>query len=184
MSRMTITLEGQVFRRQYLLYIIELINSGRRYFYVGQTGDRRYTTARPPFRRLMGHLEDIGKSTQNQLYRYIAADVLHIPQARQQKTFSDDVKQRVEDFLVTSTVHMHVYTLEPFIPGATHAEHTEVLRRVEEFERHVIRRFSDANLPLGNRNLHSPSNPSPPYPEVLQEIERDFGLTPPFVGGE
>lgn len=182
MSRFSITLEGQVFRRQYLVYVIEIISNGRRYFYVGQTGDRKYTTARPPFRRLMGHFEDTGKSTQNQIYRYIATDVLSIPQARQRETFTDDIKQRVEDFFVTSTVRMHVYPLEPFVPGVTHAEHMAVLGRVEEFERHVIRRFIDAHLPLGNRNFHRPSATSPPYPEVLQEIERDFGLSSHAAG--
>ena len=126
----------------------------------------------------MGHLEDIGKSTQNQLYRYIAADVLSIPQARERTTFSDNIKQRVEDFLVRSTVRMHVYPLEPFTPGVTHAEHMKVLRRVEDLERHVIRRFRGARLPLANRNFHTASSRFPPYPEVFQEIERDFGLSP------
>lgn len=180
MPPLLITLEGQVFRRQYLLYVIEIINGNRRYFYVGQTGDRKYVTARPPFRRLMGHLEDVGKSTQNQLYRYIATDILSIPQARQRETFSDDVKQRVEDFLVSSIIHMHVYPVEPFITGATHAEHMKVLRRVEELEKHVIGRFIDARMPLANRKVHSPNNQFPPYPEVISEIERDFRLPPAF----
>ncbi len=63
MPKITITLDGRVFRRQYLIYVIELINGSEKYFYVGQTGDRKYTTARPPVRRFMGHLEDIGTST-------------------------------------------------------------------------------------------------------------------------
>ncbi len=165
-----------------MVYVIEIISHGRRYFYVGQTGDRKYTTARPPFRRLMGHFEDTGKSTQNQIYRYIATDLLSIPQARQRETFTDDIKQQVEDFLVASTVRMHVYPLEPFVSGTTHAEHMAVLGRVEEFERHVIRRFHDAHLPLGNRHFNRPSTPHPPYPEVLREIERDFGLSTQTAG--
>ena len=177
MSQILITLEGEVFRRQYLVYVIEIIRNGRRYYYVGQTGDRKYTTARPPFRRLMGHFEETGQSTQNQIYRYIATDLLSIPQARQRETFTDDIKQQVENFLVTSTVHMHVYPLEPFVPGVTHAQHLAVLQRVEEFERHVIARFYDAHLPLGNRNFHRPSARDSPYPEVLREIEGDFGLS-------
>lgn len=176
MAKATISLEGRIFRRQYLLYVIELINDGHRYYYVGQTGDRRYITARPPFRRLMGHLEDIGQSTQNQLYRFIAADLLLISDARQKVAFSENIKQRVEDFLVSSTVHMHVYPLEIFRPHATHSEHMEVLRKVEDFERHVIKRFRDRGRRLANRNMSAPKSPLLPYPDIFAEIEQDFGL--------
>jgi hypothetical protein len=177
MAKATITLEGRIFRRQYLLYVIELINSGHRYYYIGQTGDRKYITARPPFRRLMGHLEDIGQSTQNQLYRFIAADLLLISDARQKVAFSENIKQQVEDFLVNSMLHMHVYPLETFRPDATHSEHMEVLRKVEELERHVIKRFRDRGLRLANINISAPKNTSLPYADIFGEIERDFGLS-------
>lgn len=176
MPRTTITLDGLIFRRQYILYVIELISNGQRYHYIGQTGHRKHTTARPPFRRLAGHLENIGQSTQNQLYRYIAADILGIPTARRQETFPSDVKQQVEDFLVNSVVHMHAYTLEPFTPRVRHEEHLRVQRKVEEFERHVLRKFNEAGLQIGNRSIHPPNSMEPPYPEVLDEIVRDFAL--------
>ncbi len=175
MDKYTITLDGHLFRRAYLLYIIELIFTGKRHYYVGQTGDRRYITARPAFRRLMGHFEDVGRSTQNQLYRYVAADLLQCSDARERVSFSEDVKQQVEDVLAGSTVHMHVYSLEPFRVGILREQHLEVLHRVEDFERHVIKRFKEAGFPLANRNVHSPRTPIP-YPEVFREIEMDFGL--------
>ena len=81
MADMVLELLGEHFRRQYLLYIIKISHGEDEYFYVGQTGDNRYTTARPAFRRLAGHFEDSGQSTQNQIYRYIACDILKIEEA-------------------------------------------------------------------------------------------------------
>lgn len=176
MPRITLTLDGQVFKRQYLVYVIELVNGNRKYFYVGQTGDRRYTTARPPVRRLMGHLEDVGTSTQNQLYRFVAVDILRIEEARQQAAFTEDIKQRVEDFFAESAVHMHVYHLAPFTPGIPHGEHTAIRERVEEFERHVLKRFKSAGLNLANRNFHAPKDRVAPYPEVFSQLLGDFSL--------
>lgn len=158
------------------MYVVELINDDHRYYYIGQTGDRNYVTARPPFRRLTGHLEDIGQSTQNQLYRYIAADLLLIPDARERASFSENIKQRVEDFLVNSTVRMHIYPLETFRPDASHAEHVEVVRKVEEFERHVIKRFGARGLRLANRSTTPPRDERMPYPDIFREIEQDFDL--------
>ena len=61
-----ITVDGQLFRRQYLLYVLAVDNNLDQFCYVGQTGDWKYITARPPFHRLAAHLEDSGRSTQNQ----------------------------------------------------------------------------------------------------------------------
>ena len=76
MADIRIELPGAQFRRAYLLYVIEIRHGKEQYFYVGQTGDNNYITARPAFRRLSGHMEDTGQSTQNQVYRYIAADII------------------------------------------------------------------------------------------------------------
>ena len=176
MPKIMLTLDGQVFRRQYLIYVIELTNGGKKYFYVGQTGDRKYTTARPPVRRFMGHLEDVGRSTQNQLYRFVAADILGIEEARRRAAFTEEVKLRVEDFFVESALHMHVYHLEPFTPGISHVDHTAILKKVEELERHVLKRFRDAGFKLANKNLHAPKDRVPPYPEVFSRLLCDFSL--------
>ena len=62
MPDLLIELPGTHFRRAYLLYAIEICHNQDRYFYIGQTGDNNYITARPPIRRLSGHLEDVGQS--------------------------------------------------------------------------------------------------------------------------
>jgi len=61
MPDICIELSGAQFRRAYLLYVIEICHEQERYFYVGQTGDNRYITARPAFRRFQGIWTIAGK---------------------------------------------------------------------------------------------------------------------------
>lgn len=65
-------IEGKHLESAYSVYIIEVNNKENnkesKYYYIGQTGDSQYITARSPLRRLMGHLTDIKSSTQNQVF--------------------------------------------------------------------------------------------------------------------
>ncbi|MBT9131846.1 MAG: hypothetical protein DDT33_00347 [Firmicutes bacterium] len=179
MADMSLELLGEHFRRQYLLYIIEISHGDDKYFYVGQTGDNRYTTARPAFRRLAGHFEDGGQSTQNQIYRYIAADVLKIEEARnKQSAFTSQTKQAVEYYLVNSVVKMHAYSLEPFSSKATHEKHLQKVRKVTLLEKQVIAAFLQHNRRLVNKKLVIlPTGDSCPYPQALEQIKQDFSLS-------
>ncbi len=114
--------------------------------------------------------------TQNQIYRFVAVEILGIEEARRQVAFTEDIKRRVEDLFVDSTLTMHVYHLEPFTPGISHVEHTAILKRVEELERHVLERFRSAGLSLANRKFHAPKDRVPPYPEVFSQLLSDFSL--------
>ncbi len=71
-----IRIEGDALASAYAVYIIELSHNGKQYFYIGQTGDSHYITARPCFRRLVGHLENKNRSTQNQIYKFVAYEML------------------------------------------------------------------------------------------------------------
>jgi len=172
-----IELPGAQFRRAYLLYVIEICHKQDKYFYVGQTGDNNYPTARPAFRRLSGHLEDIGKSTQNQVYRHIATEILGYKEAEasRKETFSEKVKQAVEDFLVDSTVRMHIYRVRSFKPGVTKADHLPVVKAVSLLEKYVINAFRDSSRPLMNKKISKPAEACP-YPELFARIKSDFGL--------
>ena len=178
MEKITLTLEGQHFKRQYLLYIIEITNGNDNHFYVGQTGDHNYTTARPAFRRLAGHLEDLGGSTQNQIYRYIAEIVLGFSEAGQKDSkFDEKIKQAVEEFLVNSTITMHVYPLQPFSPGIEKDKHLEIVRRVSLFEKMVITLFRTNKKRIANKKLTLPKKGAVcPYPQIFEEIIADFEL--------
>jgi len=149
-----------------------------KHYYVGQTGDHNYTTARPAFRRLAGHLDDLGGSTQNQIYRYIAETILGFSEAaRKDSKFDEKIKQAVEDFLVESTITMHVYPLQPFSPGINKDQHLEIVHKVTHFEKIVINLFRVHEKRIANKKLPLPEkNAECPYPQILAEIADDFEL--------
>jgi hypothetical protein len=175
---MILALEGQHFRRYYLLYIVEISHDNDKHYYIGQTGDNNATTARPAFRRLAGHLADSGKSTENQIYRYLAEKVLKIAEAGiKDHTFSKKTKQTVEDYLVHSTIRMHVYTLQVFPPDIDHEVHKENVRMVRLFEKFVIDLFVKNHKKIGNKILAKPpKGEEGPYPDILKRIKNDFQL--------
>ena len=175
MPDILIELPGAQFRRAYLLYVIEVCHGKERHFYVGQTGDNNYVTARPAFRRLSGHLEDIGQSTQNQVYRYIAVDILGHKAASFRASFRDSVKQAVEDFLVDSTVLMHIYKVEPFKPHVSRDTHLREVRSITLMEKHVMASFLEAGRSLMNKKIVKPTGACP-YPKLLARIRSDFHL--------
>jgi len=178
MAEIQITLDGVIFRRQYLLYIIEISHKDDKIYYIGQTGDNKHTTARPAFRRLAAHFEDVGQSTQNQIYRFLAAEVLGITEAASRNSaFSERIKQEVEEYLVKSTTRMYVYPLEAFLPGIQHTQHLEIVRRVTGFENLVINIFMANTKRLANRKFTFPRNGLEcPYPKALSQILVDFDI--------
>ncbi len=177
MAEIQITLDGVIFRRQYLLYIVEISHKHDKIYYIGQTGDNKHTTARPAFRRLAAHFEDVGHSTQNQIYRFLAVEVLGIAEAASRNSaFSERIKQEVEEFLAKSTTRMYVYPLEPFLPGIQHNQHLEIVRRVTGFENLVINIFRANAKRLANRKLFPRNGLECPYPKALSQILVDFDI--------
>jgi len=178
MEKMTLTLEGKHFKRQYLLYIIEITHGEVNHYYIGQTGDHNYITARPPFRRLAGHLEDVGRSTQNQIYRYLAAEVSGFPEAaKKDSNFNEKIKQAVEDYLVGSTVKMYGYSLQEFNPEIARDKHLEIVRKVTLFEKMVINLFRTHSKRIANKKMtQPPRGVECPYQEILNQIIDDFLL--------
>jgi hypothetical protein len=175
MPDIRIELPGAQFRRAYLLYVIEICHGREQYFYVGQTGDNNCLTARPAFRRLSGHLDDTGQSTQNQVYRYIATNILGHKGATSKTSFRESVKQDVEDFLVDSTVLMHIYKVKPFKPDVSRDNHLKIVKDVTLMERYVMVSFLEAGRSLMNKKLSKPKGACP-YPKLLDRIKSDFNL--------
>jgi len=175
MPDVRIELPGSHFRRAYLLYVIEICHGKDQYFYVGQTGDNHYVTARPAFRRLSGHLDDTGQSTQNQVYRYIATNILGHKKATSKISFPEAVKQDVEDFLVDSTVLMHIYKVKPFKPDVSRDNHLRDVRDVTLIEKYVMASFLGAGKSLMNKKILKPIGACP-YPKLLNRIKSDFDL--------
>ena len=178
MAKIVLSLNGTYLKRQYLIYVVEVAHDNERFYYIGQTGDNHHVTARPVFRRLAAHLEDVGTSTQNQIYRFIAKDILGIAKAAERKTaFDEQTKQMVEKYLTSSTVTMYAYPLQPFVASVKHLEHLEVVQKVTLFEKIVIQAFIGSSKHIMNKIVSKiPHRSHYPYPDILQEIVRDFGL--------
>jgi len=149
MDYFKISIPGKQFEKQYLIYIIQLRHeSDGTYYYVGQTGDRHYVTARPAFRRLAGHLDDQGYSTQNQLYKAIVEQILR-KSTEIKGSFSNELKAEVTGYLVKSDIDMYVFPVLQFDERVTQALHRQNVSYVENVEKFLIQKLI-AQLGMGS----------------------------------
>jgi len=177
MADMILELTGKHFKRQYLLYVVQLSHRGNAYYYVGQTGDTRIITARPVFRRLAAHLED-RKSTQNQVYQYIAHNILNVPENEGKKiAFTEKTRQKVEEYLINCTIKMHAYHLEPFISEVSSEEHHAKRRNTLKMEKLIIRALhKNGKNVMNSKSTSDAIYIDCPFPEVLRRVKKDFAL--------
>lgn len=140
MNYYKISIDGKQFEKHYLIYIIQLRHQSKKYYYVGQTGDRHYKTARPAFRRLAGHLEDQGYSTQNQLYKAIMEQILK-RRSEAKGSFSNELKAEVSTYLVQSDIDMYVFPLLQFDEGVDQRLHSQNVLYVETVEKFLIQKL-------------------------------------------
>jgi hypothetical protein len=170
MEYFKIELNGKHFIDSYLVYLIEVRNENYgRYFYIGQTGDRNHFTARPAFRRLAAHLSDQGRSTENQLYRYIANKVLKLS-FEKNKVFDVITKRQVSTFLRSSTICMHVFPIKEF-DHAQESEHRTNRQYVEAIEQEVIANISNQFGPAAVLNTRLPKVSGKATAEILNSAK-------------
>lgn len=172
MKNFKIKLDGYFLQSAYVVYIIELIYTDNIYYYIGQTGDNHYITARPALRRLVGHLENKNRSTQNQLYKFIAYHILELPKRDKKEDFTPNEKMDIEQVLSQSIIEMHVYPLETF----DLENHTIKRKAAQEFEKHILQLFMKNSQQLINKSTPKPKNSTPNYMEQYQAIVEDFGF--------
>ena len=139
MEPFEIKIDGKQFEKYYLIYVI-IINHNEKgkYYYVGQTGDRCYKTARPAFRRLAGHFSDIGQSTENQVYRQIIEKILKKNIEKNMK-FEDKIKNSVTKFLIDCEIKMKVFPIIKYESSISEKKHKENTMYVENIEKIVIK---------------------------------------------
>ncbi len=147
-----LVLDGNHLRLAYSVYIIQLVNGNESYFYVGQTGDSHFITARSPLGRIGGHLQARNRSKQNQLYRYIAEVILKYPARDKYSDYTIAEKAAINDFLSRSTVNMYSYPVIDFDYHASKEEHQIQRQKVLEFEKEVINLFKEGKKHLINKS--------------------------------
>lgn len=172
-------IEGKHLESAYSVYIIEVNNKENskesKYYYIGQTGDSQYITARSPLRRLMGHLTDIKSSTQNQVFKYFAKELLK-NRKNANEPYSGEEKQKIESFFVKSKIKMYSFPLKKFSYNANKQDHREKRKQVIEFEKQVIKLFKESGKILMNKNIPSNVNETIQFVEEYNEIKRLFNL--------
>ena len=176
MIKTKIKIEGAALASAYSVYIITVSYATKKYYYIGQTGDGHYITARPPFRRLVGHLENKNNSTQNQIYKFIAHEVLNIKKRENKVDFTLREKEAIEQILTQSTIEMIEYKLETFDFHASKQIHTEKRRKVLEFEKQVIQLFINGGKLLINKSKYTPKSAIITYNKAYSDIRKIFAI--------
>jgi len=144
MEYFNIEIKGREMRPGYIVYVVQLIHpTFGVYFYVGQTGDRKYTTARPALRRFAGHLSDRGYVTENQVYRAVAVKILGFEEGKNRKAFSKEIKQGVSEFFDRAKTVMHVFPIRDFDFNTTEEQHKVDREYVEMLEGKLLIRLSE-----------------------------------------
>lgn len=137
-----IEIDGRQFKTAYLVYIVKLKSKTHGdYYYIGQTGDRNYESARPAFRRLAGHFSDQGHSTENQIYRQIAVKILGIQEASDKQKFEPKIKESVTNFLTQSKIEMFVHPLVDFLSNTDPDSHKTNRMLTEKIENELLNYF-------------------------------------------
>jgi hypothetical protein len=158
-----IEIDERQFKTAYLVYVVKLTPKDQvDFYYIGQTGDRNYVTARPAFRRLAGHFSDQGYSTENQIYRQVAVKILGIDSAAARKTFDQQTKDSVSNFLSNCKIEMFVHPLANFLSTTALDNHKANRQFTEKIENELISHFIQQ---FGNDRL---LNKKLPKKETLQ----------------
>ena len=155
MKNYTLEFSGALLKEAYSLYIVKLIHPDEgELFYVGQTGNRAIPVARAIFRRLSGHFDDQGRSTQNQIYRSIAVRLFDESLKSKKAAFTKEVKQAVSTFFEECDIKVQVFPIFEFNFGISKEEHKMRRRRTEAMEQALIAALSNKNL-LNIKSLKS-----------------------------
>lgn len=120
-----IELKPEWFKPGYYVYIVVMAYKRSKYYYVGMTGDRKFTTARSPFYRMSGHFVQIKSSTQNQVIKGI------------REKFGN---KNIDKILVQSTFTYYCYLIDEFIDGQKDL-HKSKRKRAEKVESWLIKQF-------------------------------------------
>ena len=94
----TLEIKGNMLMPGFSIYLLEIRDRGKLFYYVGMTGDPYFPSARSAFHRLSGHLELTANSTQNQLIIGI----------------KEQMELKDEDF-VNLQIKMHHFPISGFI---------------------------------------------------------------------
>ncbi len=121
-----INIQPEWFKMGYYVYLVVMDYKGKKFFYIGVTGDRKYKVARSPFYRMGGHFSQLTSSTQNQLIQGIKA------------RWAEEAD--MEALLETIRFTYYAYCIRDFDKGDV-TNHDIHRRHVEKIESYLIERM-------------------------------------------
>lgn len=173
--KMILEIDGKYLKSSYSIYLIELIAPDGNYYYIGQTGDKVYNSARSPFRRISGHLVDINSSTQNQLYRFVSKLALK-KEINRSVSLTPNEKGLIEDYITNSMIKFYSYPLLDFDFNQSMTIHKQKLKKIVLAENSVIQLFEKMEMNLININRPTRQFIGNDFDELLTEIKKDLNL--------
>lgn len=133
----------------YYVYVITVIHrKNRQFHYIGQTGDRKHTSARAPFYRMMGHF-----NTYN--LKNVANDSQLIGGLIREQLVDAPTKDRnarvcVEEAICNGTIEIKARFFK--LADFDRNEHDDRRRLTEDTEKHLIALFELEGLVVLNKN--------------------------------
>ncbi len=154
-DKLQINFNNSWFKSRYYVYVITVIHSPKTFYYIGQTGDRKYTAARSPFYRLWGHFNPYNSKsgTDSQLIKSLfKKGILEDLEGISKRQIIDKALFEKKISIATS-----FYPIEEFIndEAIEHKRKRKVAETVETalinmFEAEIL--FNDLNK-IGHANL-------------------------------
>lgn len=173
--KMILEIDGKYLKSSYSVYVIELIAPDGNYYYIGQTGDKVYNSARSPFRRFSGHLVDINSSTQNQLYRFVSKLALK-KEINRSVSLTPIEKGLIEEYITKCMINFYSYPLFDFDFNQSMTIHKQNHKNIVLAENKVIQLFEKMKMNLININRPTRQFTGNDFDELLTEIKNDFNL--------
>jgi hypothetical protein len=165
---------AECFRCAYTVYIIEIKhNQNGSFYYIGQTGDKKYKSARAPFYRLAGHLNEQNKSTENQVYKGIVYKILKMDWSNENKEF---IKNKVNEYLIQTTIKMSIYQYKDFNSNITIENHQKNVKEINEVENELILKLIElfGQDKILNKKYNNAKTKNDAISQFVEEIKKQI----------
>lgn len=174
MEHSQITIKGTDLQSAYGVYVVLIKDQEKTFYYVGQTGDAKYISARSPFYRIAAHL-GYSTSTQNQVYKALS-EQLGIDLFDSRKA-----REEMENWLADKKLDIHYFKVDDFefldeLMEEHKQEHTDKRRKTLALETALLQELEGKKgMVRLNKNAVSYSQFRSAVPQA-QEIIQILGL--------
>lgn len=127
MKSFEIKIKSEWLQSAYYVYAISIKYKKKQYYYIGQTGDNHYHSARAPLYRIGGHFAK-GVSTENQIVKYFKETILK----------KDVSKTELEQALLESEITYQFWEIEKLDEHDNNEQHKAKRMKAQAVEHYLI----------------------------------------------